>query len=124
MATFSTALLRMVEGVVVGQEGVVRVVVGVGVVTKVVTRSATLVTIFPARSVSPAVMLAAGLTVVPMDTTSAGAVVVEDTLVLTRGVVVVLITRVTTLSTMSNTGAMVVEAMLMVASASSKILEG
>ena len=63
MATFSTALLRMVV-LVEGQEGVVGVMVGVGVVVRVVARSTTLLTISSARFVSPAVMLAAGLAVV------------------------------------------------------------
>ena len=66
VATFSTALLRMVVGVVVGQEGVVGVMVGMGVVMEVVARSATLLTISPAKSVSTAVMLMAGLAVVPI----------------------------------------------------------
>ena len=75
MATFSTALLRMVEGVVVDQEGVVRVVVGMGVVMEFVARSAILLTISPAKSVSTAVMLTAGLTVVPIWSTVAVAAV-------------------------------------------------
>ena len=61
---------------VVGQEGVVGVVVGVGVVIKDVARSATLLTTSSAESVSPAVILGAGLTVVPVESDT-GAVVVR-----------------------------------------------
>ena len=137
MAAFSTAFSRMVVEVVGDQGGVVGVVAGVGVVVRVVARSATLLATSSTMCVSPAVILMAGLAVVSVDTPvilwagltdaaalctptgSTGAVMVD----VMRGVVV-LTTRATTLSTATSTGDMVVEAMLTVASASSKIDEG
>ena len=68
----STVLLMVVEVVHNGASDAV--VVGVGMVMEDVARSATLLTISPAKSVNTAVTLATGLTVVTMGTTSAVAV--------------------------------------------------
>ena len=98
--------------VVVGDQGeVVGMAAGVGVVVRVVAEPVILFATSSTRCASPAVILTAGLAVVP---------VMVDVV----GGVVVLTTRATTLSTATSTGDMVVEAMLTVASASSKILEG
>ena len=120
LTPLSTALFKMVVGVVVVQREGVREVVGTREV--LVARATTRLTASPTIWWNPVVMFVTGLAVVSETTWSAGKEVVETVVVLIRGVVV-LATKATTLSITRSTGDTVVEAML-VSSASSKILDG
>ena len=120
LAPLSTTLFKMVVGVVVVQREGMGEVVGAREV--LVARATTRLTASPTIWWNPAVTLSTGLAVVPEATWSAGEEVVEAMVVLTR-LVVILITWSTTLSTTSPTG-VTVEAVLLLASASSNIEEG
>ena len=123
----STALLMVVED---GQKDIEDVtVVGVVVVAEVVvlTTGATTLSIasFTRVLITPVTLWAGWVapTVLCMPTTSTGAELVKSMVVFIREVVA-LTTRATTLSTVSSKGTIVVEAMVTLASTSSKMLEG